>query len=266
MSLTRALPLILSLLFTFTLWACGASDSNDEPSPSDLEESFFCSSSNPCPSGMFCFNGLCAIGCTSNENCADDQYCDGLYCVNTEVPTCTSDSNCYEGQICVQGVCSTPPPSTTCDPDQVVSGNDGCDNYSLCIDGDDDGPEDPACYTMPPCAEDGTCPVGAYGAVCNNEYINKARICLIGACESEANCPSGNVCCKIGNAPIGGCVPEGQADLLGCGSGGFPGGGGGSGGGGDECFSEGDFCDSDEECCDGLICEGADLGLGICVQ
>ena len=149
---------------------------------------FFCSSSNPCPSGMFCFNGLCAIGCTSNENCADDQYCDGLYCVNTEVPTCTSDSNCYEGQICVQGVCSTPPPSTTCDPDQVVSGNDGCDNYSLCIDGDDDGPEDPACYTMPPCAEDGTCPVGAYGAVCNNDYINKARICLIGACEAEANC------------------------------------------------------------------------------
>ena len=41
MSLTRALPLILSLLFTFSLWACGASDSNDEPSPSDLEESFF---------------------------------------------------------------------------------------------------------------------------------------------------------------------------------------------------------------------------------
>ena len=36
--------------------------------------------------------------------------------------------------------------STTCDPDQVVSGNDGCDNYSLCIDGDDDGPEDRLLY------------------------------------------------------------------------------------------------------------------------
>ena len=72
-------------------------------------------------------------------------------------------------------------------------------------------------------------------------------------CEAEANCPSGNVCCKIGNAPIGGCVPKVRRIYsVRCAS--------------DECFSEGDFCDSDEECCDGLICEGADLGLGICVQ
>ena len=98
---------------------------------------------------------------------------------------------------------------------------------------------------------------GAYGAVCNNDYINKARICLIGACEAEANCPSGNVCCKIGNAPIGGCVPEGalrqwRLPVVAV-----------------AVAAEMNVslrATSAIAMKNVVICEGADLGLGICVQ
>lgn len=160
-----------------------------------------CSTASPCPSGQFCFNGLCALGCTSNGDCAADQYCDTEFdhlCHNKTVQTCSGGSDCFTTQECVSGFCSTPPPATQCDPDQVASGNDGCDSKSVCLDSQDTSAQDPKCHSFPPCAQDKTCPTGTQGAVCNDGLLpNKALICLVGLCRTTSNCPANWACWKF---------------------------------------------------------------------
>lgn len=164
-------------------------------------EPFTCSPTRMCPNGQFCFNGLCAIGCQTNANCAADQFCDTEFdrlCHNRVVPTCTNQSGCASTQVCVSGFCSTPPPMTQCDPNQVPSGMDGCDMNSLCVDPVETNVADPKCYSFPACAPDKTCPTGLQGAVCNDGLIpNKGRVCLTGLCRTVANCPSNWACIKF---------------------------------------------------------------------
>lgn len=186
----------------------------------------WCSSSRPCPSGQFCFNGLCALGCTSNGNCRADQFCDtegDRLCHNNSVPTCNVAGDCAEQQICTAGFCSTPPPQTQCDPDQAPNGTDNCDSKSVCFDDGDYGNPNPKCHTFPACAADKTCPTGAKGAVCNDDLIpNKEKICLIGLCRVVANCPADWACVKgVSTDVLGWCSPRspgspcaGAADCL----------------------------------------------------
>lgn len=151
-----------------------------------------CTADNPCPDGQFCFNGLCALGCTSDGDCADNQYCDttSLLCQNNEVPVCMSDDDCADSQLCADGYCSTPPPNTSCDLENFLE--DGCDTNALCLEQDDGSG---ACYSMPACASDGSCPVGIGGAVCNDGFLtSKGSICLLGFCTEEANCPDAFSC------------------------------------------------------------------------
>ncbi len=173
-----------------------------------------CSSSNPCPSGQFCFNGLCALGCNANSDCAADQYCDTEFdrlCHNKTVQTCSGNASCLSSQVCVSGFCSTPPPATQCDPDQVATGNDGCNAQSICLDTEDTSDKDPKCHSFPPCAQDKTCPTGTQGAVCNDGLIpNKAYICLVGLCRDVANCPANWACVKPNpNNVLGWCSNKG---------------------------------------------------------
>ncbi len=178
----------------------GGSNGDSGSSPDGFEP---CSNANPCPDGQFCFNGLCALGCTTDDNCADNQYCDttSLLCQNVEVPTCEDADDCFGDQVCVGGLCSTPPVSTECMP---AGSPDGCGSNAVCFAEDDEGAA--ACYTMPACAEDGSCPVGLSGATCNDGYFpDKDRICLVGACESQANCPSDWSCVQGAGLPLGIC-------------------------------------------------------------
>jgi len=179
----------------------GSSETNDGESDGAEGGGFEpCSSSNPCGDGLFCFNGLCALGCTNNDNCADDQYCDtsSLLCQNNEVPSCQGNGDCFGEQLCLEGLCSTPPTSTTCTPN---GSPDGCDSNAICFEDDV-----AACYTMPACGEDGSCPVGFGGAVCNDGYLpEKDRICLLGGCETAAHCPDDWVCTKPGGSVLGVC-------------------------------------------------------------
>jgi hypothetical protein len=172
-----------------------------------------CSSSKPCPDGQFCFNGLCALGCNSDADCAENQYCDTSFdflCHNNEVPTCNDDDDCAEGQICSGGLCSTPPEDTSCNPDGVFLGDDGCASNALCLSDDQGAQEVNACYTFPACAADDTCPTGTMGAVCNVDLIpNKDRICLVGLCEGAGDCPSDWACVKPENHVLGMCSPGG---------------------------------------------------------
>jgi hypothetical protein len=163
-----------------------------------------CNASNACPDGQFCFNGICAIGCNSDGDCASNQYCDTDFdrlCHNRTVTTCP-DTPCAEGQECEDGFCSTPPEEVTCTP-RFDGGDDGCDDYSLCRPLDEDST---ACYSFPACDENAECPVGLVGAVCNTGIIpNKAAFCMTGACETADNCPADWACVKTDTAPIGDC-------------------------------------------------------------
>ncbi len=178
-----------------------------------LDGFFMCSSDKPCPFGQFCFNGLCAPGCMSDADCADNQYCDTTgatgvtndqMCVNKEVPTCAADGDCAANQTCVQGLCSAVSVQAQCTP--RPDGQDGCDAFSICLDMGEVDQEVNTCVTFPPCPQDGECPVGQVGSVCNEEDIpGKARICLTGLCKSGANCPANFNCLVPGGGSLGMC-------------------------------------------------------------
>ncbi len=168
-----------------------------------------CDAQNKCPAGQFCFNGICAIGCQSNGDCASDQYCDTMdlgppyFCKNKTVQTCPSVP-CASNQECKNGLCAAKPPPNPpmCMP--RPDGNDGCDTYSLCFP-EADGMT-ASCYGFPPCAQDGTCPSGLVGAVCNQGYIpNKGRMCLTGACRDQSHCPANWKCLRRSTDVLGSC-------------------------------------------------------------
>lgn len=165
-----------------------------------------CDASNKCPSGEFCFNGVCAEGCNSDGDCASNQYCDTgetRLCQDKTVATCSSSSDCASTQVCQDSYCTTPPPSTSC---QVTyDQNDGCDVNSVCLQPDQN--QASRCYSFPACAQDGSCPVGAQGAVCNEGYLSgKGKICLPTLCKDVSNCPSSWKCVRFNsNDVLGNC-------------------------------------------------------------
>ncbi|NMB77297.1 MAG: hypothetical protein GYA21_19485 [Myxococcales bacterium] len=173
----------------------------------DNQGSFLCSKEDPCPAGQFCWNGICALGCMSDNDCASNQYCDTLgsqLCVNRQVSSCSQDTDCAENQVCLMGMCTADAEPKQCTP--RVDGQDGCDEYSICLDiSEDPEKEQNACVTFPPCPQDGNCPVGQVGSVCNQDDIpNKERICLTGLCKAAANCPTSWKCVML-SATLGAC-------------------------------------------------------------
>lgn len=223
-TLTSTIRAILAVLCLGVL-ACGSTpgggtDTSDETTggstsnqpTSGGEEWQPCSAASPCPDGQFCFNGVCALGCQSDGDCADNQFCgteDDMLCHNKQVTTCP-EVPCVEGQVCVNGFCSTPPPDTQCDP---LNQPDGCESDALCVELEEGDPE---CYTFPYCAEDGTCPIGTQGAVCNDDLVpGKDKICLIGLCTAAAHCPADWKCVKFEpGGVIGFCSNGGFGELC----------------------------------------------------
>ena len=202
----------LSLVLSLALAACGGVEvnpqANQHPSSNDpgYDATKPCGGANKCPAGQFCFNGLCAMGCNSNGDCAADQYCDTTWkeCVNKVVATCP-DTPCPDTQMCVKNLCtSKEPPATKCDPQQAGY-NDGCEKDAICF---QDQGKDPVCYSFPACGENGACPPGMIGAVCNDGYLpSKGHICLPGSCKTATNCPNAGFKCVRSNpnAPLGMC-------------------------------------------------------------
>jgi len=177
-----------------------------------------------CITGQYCWNGICVDGCKSNETCAADQFCDiddftgDGHCQNKQASGCTSNSQCTGEQICKQGACVTPPEEQTTGCEWKTNMTDGCGDYEVCIqeEADAEGKPKPGdCYEMPACGETGNCPTEVAGAVCNEKADgskiigSKGRICLMGLCMADTDCPSKMKCEKF-YSDIGGCMPEGM--------------------------------------------------------
>lgn len=162
-----------------------------------------CSDDAPCPADETCFNGTCVVGCTSNAECGESQFCDDTQlCQSEQVATCSDDEDCVAGQVCIEQVCSTQTSDSDCTPYALTM--DGCPSNALCLAEDETSQ---ACYTMPACSEDDTCPVGIQGAVCNVDYVpDKDEICMIGVCASIEHCPTDWKCVRFAaNDPLGVC-------------------------------------------------------------
>lgn len=242
---TRISILASTLLFAFAVAGCAGTTGSSDSNGGDGEESTESQSTSPstcpggCPDGQFCFNGLCALGCNSNQDCAEDQYCatdEDRLCHNKQVPECSSDDECGGNQVCTKGYCSAQPETADeCEPSP--DGNDGCGEYAVCVEEESGN----TCYTLPKCSAEGTCPTGQAGAVCNDGHIpNKAEICLLGLCEDTSNCPDGWSCQKASDSQVLGYC--------------WSGGGGGTG----------SQCETDSDC-DSGNCQGSDSpGPGIC--
>jgi hypothetical protein len=162
-----------------------------------------CIGGSLCPEGRRCANGVCQVECSGDGPCQSDEFCvDGL-CQPKVVPTCNFDSDCAPTQECSNKVC-TAPGTGVCDPADPFQ--DGCPVHAICFDDFDTDEEVGTCYSMTACAEDGSCPVGIMGAVCNLDYLpNKARICMTGLCVNGSHCPDSWSCVRYGVEVLGVC-------------------------------------------------------------
>ncbi|HZO13610.1 MAG TPA: hypothetical protein VFB62_10130 [Polyangiaceae bacterium] len=169
-----------------------------------------CTALDPCPPGTTCFNGLCAEGCNDRDDCPDGMRCmsdAGQLCVDETVTSCP-DVPCASSQVCANGLCSAIPSEEGCTGPTPFGPSDGCGAQEVClstamVDGQEVNAK--VCYTFPFCPEDGPCPVGAFGSVCNEGiFPEKNRICLAGMCTSSINCP-----------PAWNCVPAFEGVLYG---------------------------------------------------
>jgi hypothetical protein len=125
--------------------------------------------------------GLGTFGCVGqlgsvaeSESSAGASDCEGLDLCPCEAPL-----------ECNFGHCTAPAYTAVCeagDPFDTICGND-----ELCFENLD---EQTTCIPMAPCPTDCDCPVGEFGAVCNEGGVpTKERVCLVGMCDGPEHCP-----------------------------------------------------------------------------
>ena len=270
--------MVLFAVMALGLSACGGGDDDTTNNSNNNSSSDMCG--GLCQTGQYCWNGICANGCTSDENCASDEYCvidDEFFnegrCHGKAAPSgCTSDDQCASTQVCQMGACVAPvaQPSAACawKPDLT----DGCPAEQLCFQGDEEEGTQSECYAMPGCGVDGACPKDFGGSVCNVKadgsriIPSKAAICLMGACLADTDCPSGQKCedlfgglgyCDMGMGIGDGCETDADCDE------------------GKVCHATMcvpdtgvDSCETDADCADGEVCQASiciiDMGDGDC--
>ena len=153
-----------------------------------------------CPAGQACLNGICAQRCPGGAGCPAGTYCEGTaaldqVCAPIQAIACTTLLDCPAPQSCPTGLCT----STELLGDGGRTGNciagqpdDNCSADAICVNG---ASGSPSCLGLPACSQDGGCPAGNSGAVCNvrpdggRVFPTKQRVCLVQFCESNADCP-----------------------------------------------------------------------------
>ena len=202
-----------------------------------------------CGAGTVCNNGTCTPTCAADgTGCPTGTYCEGTdpgrqVCAPNALTTCTSDQNCPLPQFCRSGLCL----SVELRRDGGFQGcllgaaDDACAGEAICLQSQTSTTVLNNCIGMPACPQDGICPVGNYGSVCNDLpdgggrlFANKQRICLFSFCNTTANCPQGDACFLPTKGKLAGQCQSG---------------------------SPGDLCFSQADCFNSTACAGADGGF-----
>jgi hypothetical protein len=166
--------------------------------------------------------------CTTNLQCPNPQKCLGVDTLGRGAGFCVSQNLRADGgyQGCVRN-----DPNDACAPDAVC--------YPLATSG---GAVSNTCVGLPACSQDGGCPAGFIGSVCNEGNLadggqlipGKGRICLVTFCVRESDCNAVGHCFhRTPTQPLGAC----NFGLA-----------------GDPCFTNAD-------CFNSSGCAGADGGL-----
>jgi hypothetical protein len=224
--------------------------------------------------------GYCARGCSASTNCGEGNICN-LYtfrCVpvpgsttgetgdagnddDTPAPTeeCVTDRDCDRG-VCIEGVCSRAPADTT-----DTTGPGGDDDDDATDSPTDTGGTDPTDTTTGGGSDTTTTTTDGSGTDTSGSATDTGT----GPCQTNADCPNGEVCLFGSCLDIGGNTGGNTGGTTGGGIGGncssdadcnggtclfgfcLPGNGGGTTGG-----TSGDpgFCFADNQCDSGEIC------------
>jgi hypothetical protein len=96
--------------------------------------------------------------------------------------------------------------SISCSPS--LDGNDGCSSTLFCA--QVPGAPDARCYQFPACGQDGSCPTGQVGAICNDHYFSdKPRFCVPGFCHDASHCPASWNCVRTSPVDVLGRCSDG---------------------------------------------------------
>lgn len=194
-----------------------------------------------CTAGTACVNSVCVPTCTGDAgDCPAGQYCEACAtpggCASGALPprnvcawntpiSCTKNTDCPFPQNCVG---AGPSIYGLCQSGEFLG--DGRQNLDCTLDPDNCAPDAicqiqqgangtfKQCVGLPACGQDGSCPTGIYGSVCNDKnpidggqiISGKQRICLYSLCVTNSDCPTNSVatthCFRTDkNVPYGGC-------------------------------------------------------------
>jgi hypothetical protein len=181
----------------------------------------------PCAAGTTCVNRICLPTCDAGW-CAAGTYCEGPapedVCAPVAPIACSRESDCPNPQVCLAGLCSSPQLRADGGYQGCVLNsepNDACGNDAVCF----QLCTDTACVNrvnrcvgLPACGQDGGCPQGTLGSICNDGrnpdggqlFPGKQRICLLSYCMKDTDCNAAAHCffgapallgrCNFGNA------------------------------------------------------------------
>lgn len=210
---------------------CGATCTGSSVQPKTCDGAGTCmTSGTPTSCSPYnCANGMCNSMCTTSADCANGFSCVGGMCQGLlgNGAQCTMNANCQSG-FCVDGVCCNTACTSTCQAcsaSKKGAGADGtCGPVSTGLDPDNECSQDAAatCGKTGQCNGSGACQLYVSGTSCGSPVcqgsVLKAQTCdglgmclpasmgqdcapfacsngaCEGACSTNANCSSGNVC------------------------------------------------------------------------
>jgi|GEM_PF-1732891 len=194
--------LLIAALFAST-HACGSA-----PAQVQTDGGIVCAHAGlACPAGLDCINSVCTPtcdggGCLTGTYCTSDRQTAEAVCAPVTSFLCQSSFQCPSPQRCFHGLCASIEPRANGSRQGCLLGqaDDGCGTDAVCTRLTDPNSGAPLndCLGLPQCGQAGDCPIGDLGSVCNDGrqldggqlFPGKQRLCLVGFCTKDIDCPS----------------------------------------------------------------------------